>query len=93
VEPEREPEKTETTWPIFKLNSETTIKKFWDKKTSQDLERVWFKKNDGLPFQGSLMRIGKKKKSPKGYFYRLRSDGVLMYFKKVATLSLNVGIR
>lgn len=28
------------------------------------------------------MRLGKKKKSPKVYFFRLTADGVLQYFKK-----------
>lgn len=29
------------------------------------------------------MRIGKKKKNPKGYFFNLEKDGILLYFKKV----------
>jgi len=30
-----------------------------------------------------MLRLGKKKKTPKGYYYRLFSDGTLLYFKKV----------
>ena len=36
-----------------------------------------------LRYQALLYRIGKKKKTSKGYFFKLSKDGVLSYYKKV----------
>lgn len=33
-----------------------------------------------------MLRVGKKKKIVKGYYYRLTNDGLLMYYKKVIYL-------
>lgn len=33
-----------------------------------------------------MLRIGKKKKIVKGYFYRLTNSGLLMYYKKVLNI-------
>jgi hypothetical protein len=30
-----------------------------------------------------MLRIGKKKKNVKGYYFKITNTGVLMYFKKV----------
>lgn len=38
---------------------------------------------DEYLFAGSMLRIGKKKKIVKGYYYRLTNEGMLMYYKKV----------
>jgi hypothetical protein len=56
--------------------------KFWSK--------ISFYKLSTCPiiFEGSLLRIGKAKKANKGYFYRVDSNGVLSYYKKVFLIIL-----
>lgn len=44
------------------------------------MEKNWV--FDEYIFAGNMLRIGKKKKIVKGYFYRLTSCGLLMYYKK-----------
>lgn len=39
-----------------------------------------------------MLRIGRKKKNVKGYYYKLTESGFFMYFKKVNLISL-LGIR
>lgn len=36
-----------------------------------------------------MLRIGKKKKLTKGYFFKLSKDGTLSYYKKVSHLIIN----
>lgn len=47
------------------------------------MNKIWYSSPFDLFFSGSMLRIGKKKKAVKGYFYRLTAEGILMYFKKV----------
>ena len=69
-------------WPLFRLRKEIVVK-FWDKKTAKDMNKIWYGSPYDLFFTGNMLRIGKKKKAVKGYYFRLTSDGMLMYFKKV----------
>lgn len=67
------------TWPMYK--AEVAFKaneKFWEKKNVKTVQLDPITK-----FKGTLLRLGKKKKTPKGYYYKLSSDGVLSYYKKV----------
>jgi hypothetical protein len=45
--------------------------KFWDRKVPKSVIK------SSIRFQGVMLRLGKKKKTPKGYFYRLFADGTL----------------
>lgn len=68
-------------WPMYKVQS-ATQKRFWEKKNLK-----YFQTSDNnLAFAGILLRLGKNKKTPKGYFYRLYKDGMLSYYKKVIAI-------
>ena len=69
------------TWPIFKVKNDPGIKNFWDRRKNRNDENTWDFEN--YLFTGSMLRVGKKKKLVKGYFYKLTSTGLLMYYKKV----------
>lgn len=69
------------TWPIFKVKNDPGIKNFWDRRKNRNDETNW--DFEDYLFCGSMLRIGKKKKLVKGYFYRLTSTGLLLYYKKV----------
>ncbi|CAD8153269.1 unnamed protein product [Paramecium pentaurelia] len=67
-------------WPLFKIKNDPLTKQFWDRRTNKDLEKNWV--FEDYIFASNMLRIGKKKKIVKGYFYRLTSSGLLMYYKK-----------
>ncbi|CAD8141244.1 unnamed protein product [Paramecium octaurelia] len=70
----------EAKWPFFRVKKDETIKQFWDRRSQQDHNRNW-NSEDSL-FEGNMLRIGRKKKTVKGYYFRLAQSGMLMYFKK-----------
>lgn len=50
------------------------------RRTSKDQDKRW--NFDEYLFKSIMLRIGRKKKNVKGYFYRITHFGLLMYFKK-----------
>ncbi|CAD8143523.1 unnamed protein product [Paramecium octaurelia] len=67
-------------WPFFRVKKDETVKQFWNRRTQQDHHRNW--NSEGYLFEGIMLRIGRKKKSVKGYYFKLTYSGMLMYFKK-----------
>ena len=75
---------TSISWPFFKQKQSS---KFWNNRNT------FYKSSSPLIiFEGSLLRIGKAKKSQKGYVYRIDSNGVLSYFKKVTFKNISAAI-
>jgi hypothetical protein len=71
------------TWPFFKIDTNSQIKSFWTRRSHYDHDKFWVKNQQSLLFSGSMLRVGRKKKGVKGYFFKINSSGLLMYFKKV----------
>ena len=61
------------------------------RRTSKDHDKRW--NFDEYLFKSIMLRIGRKKKNVKGYFYRITHFGLLMYFKKVIYLFLFTKLR
>ncbi|CAD8165430.1 unnamed protein product [Paramecium pentaurelia] len=70
----------EVKWPFFRVSTDASIKHFWNRKTQQDMKKKW--QYDNYAFQNIMLRIGRKKKNVKGYYFKLTYSGMLMYFKK-----------
>ncbi|CAD8121934.1 unnamed protein product [Paramecium sonneborni] len=70
----------EVKWPFFKVFEDASIKHFWNRRTQQDMKKNWQFEN--YAFQNIMLRIGRKKKNVKGYYFKLTYSGLLMYFKK-----------
>lgn len=66
------------TWPIYKADPLRANEKFWERKNIKPILK------ETIRVQGAFLRIGKKKKSAKTYYFKLGIDGMLQYFKKVA---------
>ncbi|CAD8058391.1 unnamed protein product [Paramecium primaurelia] len=69
----------EVVWPFFApqpaLVNQT---RFWDRKNCKNV----YPNKEDLRFQAIMLRVGKKKKLTKGYFFKLSKDGTLSYYKK-----------
>ncbi|CAD8058304.1 unnamed protein product [Paramecium sonneborni] len=72
----------EAKWPFFRVKRDEIVKQFWNRRTQQDHNKNW--NSEKYLFEGIMLRIGRKKKSIKGYYFKLTYSGMLMYFKKEA---------
>ena len=77
-------------WPFFSPSAPLVGQsRFWERKNCKTI----YPTKEDTRFQAIMLRMGKKKKGSKGYFFKLSADGVLSYYKKVPISLKKIGVR